>query len=858
MSHGRLRAALTAILVAAATLAPALAFAVAAVRIEVDRQTTRLDEPVTVTVTAEGEFDDLKPPASNDFQWESAGRQTQLSLFGARRSQTEVFTFVATPKRTGKLSTGDAIAYSRGQAVAKAPAVEIVVTAGAEQNGPARPAGEAADVSKHAGEPFFVVPVLSNDKPYVGEPFVLRYQVWVSTRVAVESIREARGMSADAFTVEDLQAGKQFRAERRTLGGQAYQVHTTRTVLLTPREAGSLRIDGPAYHFETGGFFQPRRYSGTAPSLQVDVRTIPIEGRPPAFREGQVGAFEVSGRLSAAQVRVGERFVLEITVKGEGGIERVHAPQLPEVPGLRAEPLPGTDHDNVLKGPGGISGTRVFQYLLAFDSPGSQTVPAVRWSAFNPRTAHFDDVALGPFTVQVQGDATSKSEVPGAHAEGTLAALMPIASDAAFSLGRPARISHESWFLALLLAPWGAVIFADLRRIRERRRQASAPSRARAQALKTALDRVAALVADASTSDPFIALREIVGDFLALRTGVRITGLTQPELRDRFARLGVPVESIDALLALLEHLDVARFAPAGIGGEALKDSASRAADVLRSLDAVLPREPSHARARAATHLLVFALAAAALLGAPHAAHAETLGDLFAESNRAYVEGHFEDARAGYHRVLSHGVESPALYYNLANTYARLDRLGVAVAYYKRALKAEPDAPLGEASRKNLALAREVLAERSRRTQTTLHVFDESPEIAYAVTRALPETSGSILLGAVNALAAGLVLTRARVRRRVLLARTALWIAVAATLVLGAWTLARNRAEGELRFGVVTSDRVELGACRGVGESLTLPEGLELRLLGETPDGRQEVRLPNGRQGCIAGDALLES
>jgi len=97
-----------------------------------------------------------------------------------------------------------------------------------------------------------------------------------------------------------------------------------------------------------------------------------------------------------------------------------------------------------------------------------------------------------------------------------------------------------------------------------------------------------------------------------------------------------------------------------------------------------------------------------------------------------------------------------------------------------------------------------------------------------------------------------------VRRRVLLARTALWIAVAATLVLGAWTLARNRAEGELRFGVVTSDRVELGACRGVGESLTLPEGLELRLLGETPDGRQEVRLPNGRQGCIAGDALLES
>jgi hypothetical protein len=55
--------------------------------------------------------------------------------------------------------------------------------------------------------------------------------------------------------------------------------------------------------------------------------------------------------------------------------------------------------------------------------------------------------------------------------------------------------------------------------------------------------------------------------------------------------------------------------------------------------------------------------------------------------------------------------------------------------------------------------------------------------------------------------------------------------------------------------VVVEEDEPLSACTGVGEPIGLPEGLEVRRLRELADGRVEVRLANGRQGCVRAAAL---
>jgi tetratricopeptide (TPR) repeat protein len=71
------------------------------------------------------------------------------------------------------------------------------------------------------------------------------------------------------------------------------------------------------------------------------------------------------------------------------------------------------------------------------------------------------------------------------------------------------------------------------------------------------------------------------------------------------------------------------------------------------------------------------------------------GDLlrrFEAANEAYAKGQYEQAVEGYRMVLDAGYASGALYHNLGNAYARLDRVGPAVRAYEKARRLRPDDP----------------------------------------------------------------------------------------------------------------------------------------------------------------------
>ena len=71
------------------------------------------------------------------------------------------------------------------------------------------------------------------------------------------------------------------------------------------------------------------------------------------------------------------------------------------------------------------------------------------------------------------------------------------------------------------------------------------------------------------------------------------------------------------------------------------------------------------------------------------------------ANTAYINGNFHSAAEVYEEILSRGVSSVKLYYNLANAYFKEDRIGKAILYYKRALRL---APGNDDIRHNLSVA----------------------------------------------------------------------------------------------------------------------------------------------------------
>lgn len=98
-----------------------------------------------------------------------------------------------------------------------------------------------------------------------------------------------------------------------------------------------------------------------------------------------------------------------------------------------------------------------------------------------------------------------------------------------------------------------------------------------------------------------------------------------------------------------------------------------------------------------TIILTVAIATAA--HATSTAHLKVVAAQLADS--AYRSGNYEEAATGYEEILASGFASADLYYNLGNAYYRLDRFGLAILNYERALRL---APAMSDARENLALA----------------------------------------------------------------------------------------------------------------------------------------------------------
>ena len=64
--------------------------------------------------------------------------------------------------------------------------------------------------------------------------------------------------------------------------------------------------------------------------------------------------------------------------------------------------------------------------------------------------------------------------------------------------------------------------------------------------------------------------------------------------------------------------------------------------------------------------------------------------LFENANNFYVKGNYQDAISGYKQILDGGFESSELYYNLGNSYYKLNKVAESNFYFEKALILSPN------------------------------------------------------------------------------------------------------------------------------------------------------------------------
>ncbi|MHB0756401.1 SH3 domain-containing protein [Polaribacter sp. M15] len=78
-----------------------------------------------------------------------------------------------------------------------------------------------------------------------------------------------------------------------------------------------------------------------------------------------------------------------------------------------------------------------------------------------------------------------------------------------------------------------------------------------------------------------------------------------------------------------------------------------------------------------------------LLMVANTALAQNTNELFAKANDLYKNDKLEEAVEIYEQVVSQGLVSSELYYNLGNSYYKLNKVGPSIYYYEKALKLNP-------------------------------------------------------------------------------------------------------------------------------------------------------------------------
>lgn len=239
------------------------------------------------------------------------------------------------------------------------------------------------------------------------------------------------------------------------------------------------------------------------------------------------------------------------------------------------------------------------------------------------------------------------------------------------------------------------------------------------------------------------------------------------------------------------------------------------------------------------------------------ARGETIDELFEQSNQAYFQERYRDALDGWQRIVDgFGVDDPALAYNLGNAAFKLDRLGEAVYWYKRALALDPVEAVETDARANLGLARAALTERYRKEAKGQFVFDESHGASYTFFTLLPASGVQWAFVAAWITLFGLLAAR-RLRTTPGLGWAAGALAII-VLVTGTLWVGNLSVTARTRLGVVVAKDAELKEGRHPDAAAhAIPEGLEVRIVDTADPEWTRIELSNGLEGWVPVRAVRQ-
>jgi hypothetical protein len=462
------------------------------------------------------------------------------------------------------------------------------------------------EVNKALDGKLFLLPEISTNTPYVGQPVIARYRLLRDPRLNLSNFTE-QAPEIQGALVEELQHATSFRWQPLEIDGRTYQSAEMLTQAIIPTKPGDISLDsyqmgcqlilpngrrsrgdpfGDFFNDSMFGnpFFQPGyAVQLPTPPIALKVRALPEAGKPDRF-SGTVGDFTLTANVDRTQATADELLRLSVEIKGRGAIELASPPWLN---GSDFEMVDTETKVEKSKTGDSIGGSKLFEFVLRAKRSGNLTLPGIAYPVFNPWTERYETLHSEPVLLTIAPGSRPLAPVPALPASGAsdmprelneLSYLKPIE---ALQTG-PAVVWMESpalWLalpaaLALCLSGWWR------RRALTRRDPAQQRRQGAWKRFERRLRAARQLAGDDSRqlAGPLeAAARDCIADYFNLSA----EGLTRQEIERLLRQRAMPAERVARICDLLDQCAALRYAPVAEAGAA--DTAGWGDEMMRLL-----------------------------------------------------------------------------------------------------------------------------------------------------------------------------------------------------------------------------------------------------------------------------------
>lgn len=424
--------------------------------------------------------------------------------------------------------------------------------------------------------------------PFQGEQVIVTYKIF--TTVPISQINIGKLSSFPGFWYKNLlDDNEPLRQYNEVINGKEYVVADLRKIALFPQRSGEIRIEpmelncvaqvkvdnsrtrDPFFdNFFNDPFFN-RNFQNVELTLEsnamtIDVKPHPASGRPLNFG-GAVGSFTLSSEIDRTRLKTNEPLTLKVTVSGKGNIELIDALPLSFPPDFETYDPKVTN--NISRGAAGISGTRVFEYLVIPRNAGEFQIKPVEFAYFDPSKQKYSTLSTPLYTISVDKGEESSGGV--AYSGVSQKDIQFIGSDIRYIKTGPARLRQ---FNTLFIAStafklWLALpvlIFAGLLAYWNYRRKQSGNvalvrNRKANKVARKNLTRAGEYLKSNRTDAFFEEISRALWGYISNKFNIPLSDLSIETVHQRLNTKGIGTELISQFTGVLESCEYARFAP---------------------------------------------------------------------------------------------------------------------------------------------------------------------------------------------------------------------------------------------------------------------------------------------------------